>query len=395
MVRKLEEGWTKAKSGHSRLHDDPLPDGHRHAGDRGSIPPDRHGPERGRRVPVFALCRGRRRAHRLLVRRRHLHAAVRRRAALGEAKPHPSRARTERCSVFRAVLLLCMRWRRATVALAVAAFVLAMVGLAFVPRTVLSSVRSAGAFRRSAASAERVDRGDGEGRFRARSAAARRSRHRALEHLCRAGRRSLLSADAGCSCRTTSLLKPWCSPRVWTLGSGCTPASSARSRSKFPEVVGRVYPLEMGMPVGWPVQYRVSGPETGARCARSPTSWQSVMAAEPGFAQPELRLDRDRQDSADQGRSGSGETAESQLGEPGASARYRRFGRHDHANSRRHSPDRRRRCGGQSRKECRSTVSRRCRFRCQTGGPSLWCKSHQSSTARSSPSSDGGTVCRP
>src|SRR5262245_62552799 len=35
---------------------------------------------------------------------------------------------------FHAILLLCMRWRRATVALACAAFALAMVGLAFVPR---------------------------------------------------------------------------------------------------------------------------------------------------------------------------------------------------------------------------------------------------------------------
>jgi multidrug efflux pump len=29
----------------------------------------------------------------------------------------------------------------------------------------------------------------------------------------------------------------------------------------FPGVVGRIYPLELGPPVGWPVQYRVSGPE--------------------------------------------------------------------------------------------------------------------------------------
>ena len=29
----------------------------------------------------------------------------------------------------------------------------------------------------------------------------------------------------------------------------------------FPEVVSRVYPLELGPPVGWPVQYRVRGPE--------------------------------------------------------------------------------------------------------------------------------------
>src|SRR5215510_10526536 len=30
----------------------------------------------------------------------------------------------------------------------------------------------------------------------------------------------------------------------------------------FPSVVARVYPLELGPPVGWPVQYRVSGPDT-------------------------------------------------------------------------------------------------------------------------------------
>lgn len=31
----------------------------------------------------------------------------------------------------------------------------------------------------------------------------------------------------------------------------------------FPSVIGRVYPLELGPPVGWPIQYRVSGPDIG------------------------------------------------------------------------------------------------------------------------------------
>jgi multidrug efflux pump len=31
--------------------------------------------------------------------------------------------------------------------------------------------------------------------------------------------------------------------------------------TEFPNVVGRVYPLELGPPVGWPLQYRVSGPQ--------------------------------------------------------------------------------------------------------------------------------------
>jgi len=33
-------------------------------------------------------------------------------------------------------------------------------------------------------------------------------------------------------------------------------------RQEFPEVIGRIYPLELGPPVGWPIQYRVSGEET-------------------------------------------------------------------------------------------------------------------------------------
>src|SRR5262249_43034416 len=32
---------------------------------------------------------------------------------------------------------------------------------------------------------------------------------------------------------------------------------------EFPNVVGRIYPLELGPPVGWPLQYRVSGPDIG------------------------------------------------------------------------------------------------------------------------------------
>ena len=31
--------------------------------------------------------------------------------------------------------------------------------------------------------------------------------------------------------------------------------------TEFPSVVGRVYPLELGPPVGWPLQYRISGPD--------------------------------------------------------------------------------------------------------------------------------------
>ena len=45
----------------------------------------------------------------------------------------------------------------------------------------------------------------------------------------------------------------------------------------FPLVRGRVNRLENGPPVGYPVQFRVSGRTTG-RCRRSPTRWPRSCA---------------------------------------------------------------------------------------------------------------------
>ena len=73
---------------------------------------------------------------------------------------------------------------------------------------------------------------------------------------------------------------------------------------QFPEVVGRVAPLELGPPVGWPLQYRVLGanPEQ-----LRPIAWQvaQIMAAHPGaqrvnfdWMEPErslrIRLDQEQ-----------------------------------------------------------------------------------------------------
>ncbi len=49
---------------------------------------------------------------------------------------------------------------------------------------------------------------------------------------------------------------------------------------RFPDAVGRVYPLELGPPVGWPVQYRVSGPDT-AEVRRIALSLAQTMSAHP------------------------------------------------------------------------------------------------------------------
>jgi multidrug efflux pump subunit AcrB len=49
---------------------------------------------------------------------------------------------------------------------------------------------------------------------------------------------------------------------------------------EFPNVVGRVSPLELGPPVGWPVRYRVSGPDLGQVRDLS-LQLAQVIAAEP------------------------------------------------------------------------------------------------------------------
>ena len=56
---------------------------------------------------------------------------------------------------------------------------------------------------------------------------------------------------------------------------------------QFPDIIARVSPLEMGPPVGWPVQYRVSGPDiVGVRNL----AWKvaDVLHAVPGAVQPHL-----------------------------------------------------------------------------------------------------------
>ena len=51
----------------------------------------------------------------------------------------------------------------------------------------------------------------------------------------------------------------------------------------FPSVVARVYPLELGPPVGWPVQYRVSGPDL-ARVREVALKLAQVVATNPATA---------------------------------------------------------------------------------------------------------------
>ena len=53
--------------------------------------------------------------------------------------------------------------------------------------------------------------------------------------------------------------------------------------NEFPSAVGRVYPLELGPPVGWPLQYRVSGPEPG-QVREIAYKVAEVIGSDPGAA---------------------------------------------------------------------------------------------------------------
>jgi multidrug efflux pump subunit AcrB len=163
---------------------------------------------------------------------------------------------------FREVLLLCMRWRRVTVAVACAAFALAMVGLTFVPRQFFPSADRPELFvdmqlpqNASIVATEKVVSG--------------------LERLLRdhpdIERWSTYIGQGAIRFYLPMLVQlpnnSFAQAVVLTKNLDARERMRARIerafQEQFPEVVGRVYPLEMGMPVGWPVQYRVSGPDTG------------------------------------------------------------------------------------------------------------------------------------
>jgi multidrug efflux pump subunit AcrB len=55
---------------------------------------------------------------------------------------------------------------------------------------------------------------------------------------------------------------------------------AAYLRETFPEAIGRVSPLEMGPPVGWPIQYRLSGPDIEELRAQA-MRLAEVIAAHP------------------------------------------------------------------------------------------------------------------
>jgi multidrug efflux pump len=163
---------------------------------------------------------------------------------------------------FRQMLILSMRWRRTTVTLATGAFALAMVGLAFVPRQFFPSADRPELF---------VDLKLPQNASITATTKIASELDRLLRDDSDVDRWSTYVGQGAIRFYLPMLVQ--LPNNYFAQAIVVAKDLPARERVRvrieralfenFPEVVGRVYPLEMGMPVGWPVQYRVSGPDSG------------------------------------------------------------------------------------------------------------------------------------
>ncbi len=128
--------------------------------------------------------------------------------------------------------------------------------------------------------------------------------HRPLELLCRPGRGALLPA-ARCAARQRLL-------RAGRGGDQGLQASAQASQARLEKALSprasrmslvRVSPLELGPPVGWPLKFRVSGPDP-VEGARTGAGVRPVLGTNRNVAQHQLRLERAGQGHPRRGRPG-------------------------------------------------------------------------------------------
>jgi multidrug efflux pump subunit AcrB len=161
---------------------------------------------------------------------------------------------------FREILILSMRWRRVTVALALAAFALSLLGLAFVPKQFFPSADRLELF---------VELNLPQNASITATEKAASELDRLLLHDPDVERWSTYIGQGAVRFYLAMIVQLpnnfFAQSVVLTKNLAARERVRARLERAFEEqfldLVGRVYPLEMGMPVGWPVQYRVSGPE--------------------------------------------------------------------------------------------------------------------------------------
>ena len=106
---------------------------------------------------------------------------------------------------------------------------------------------------------------------------------------------------------------------------------------QLPGVVARVSPLELGPPVGWPVQYRVSGPDL-AQVRSIALRLGQTMGADAQSPAGQFRLDGAVPQSAHPNRSGSGPASRTELASAGRGFEHRDDRDADHPAARQHLP---------------------------------------------------------
>jgi Cation/multidrug efflux pump len=164
--------------------------------------------------------------------------------------------------------------------------------------------------------------------------------------------------------------------------------------TQFPNAVGRVYPLELGPPVGWPLQYRVTGVEPeqvrdiAFNVAKILNDDPSARNVNYNWMEPartvRIRVDQDQARLLGLSSENLAQTLNTVVS-----------GITSTQTAQRHLSRRCSRAGPLPSSACRSRRSARFRCRCRTGRPFRLARSHPSNMARNIPSSGAATVGLP
>ena len=123
------------------------------------------------------------------------------------------------------------------------------------------------------------------------------------------------AAPSASTCRSISSLRTTSSRKasIVTKGFKVRPAVQQRilaalQRPEFEQVQPRVSPLELGPPVGWPLKFRISGPDP-MKVREIAQNFASLLGKNSECPEHQLRLERAVQGGSRRGGSGPGSGA--------------------------------------------------------------------------------------
>ena len=284
MVARLEAGDTKTRRGDLRLHLDRLSDADGHARHRRGLSADRLQRQRGRRIHLQPVRRHCRRAIDFVDRCRAVRAARRRRHAAGDHETAWRQAEPFFDAVPRAPAAT-LSWRWLTIGTTVAALALSVFRLALRAATVFSIVRPTGNSGRHDIAADELDR---------RNAAARWTRFEERlkddpdieqwsSYVGQGAIRFYLPLDQ--QLENAFFGQFVIQAKSLEARNRVIPKLQQFGREQFVGIDVFVHTLDLGPPVGRPIQYRLSGPDLQSVRERA-LSLAGVVSANPHVAPP-------------------------------------------------------------------------------------------------------------